>query len=288
LIESVGHLVGDVWAWLLSNPFGREKLALLVTCMVGMYILSAQLAWRMGFGSVERALEGLNGRSWFVGWLSQVLRLLYYVGVPLLVLWRSAHYSDLYREMGIATTYAGNWTSSWPLLLTGLGEAEQILNLGVGAAIGSATLLVLLIIGIWYKRVVLDRVQSQEDAVVAPVPGWVALREALYLQLLWALYRGFAATLTADRLQAASIGLALVAVCWISDPRRRYDLVSSRGYLAVQDWLFALFTAFLSLTVRALWFLVVMHVLWIWFSGQVLSHLSRSSALQAISRSNPS
>jgi hypothetical protein len=273
-------------AWLLSDPFGREKLALLVLCMVGMHIVSAQLAWRMGFGPVERASGGLYGRSWFGRWAIKVLRLSYYVGVPFLALSRSALDGDLYREMGIATTYAGGWASSWPLLLAGLGEAEQILNLGVGAAIGSATLLVLLLVWIWYQRVVLDRVESREGAVVAAVPGWVALREALYLQFLWALYRGFAGTLTDDRLAAACIGLALVALCWMADPRRRHALIGPRGHLVVQDWLFALFTAFLSLTVRTLWFLVLMHATWIWFSGQVLAHLTRPGAGQVVSQSS--
>jgi hypothetical protein len=188
--------------------------------------------------------------------------------------------------MGVTTTYVGELDSSWPLFLVGLGEAEQILHLGAGAAIGSATIGLLLFIWAWYQRVVLERVGPQEITPMSAVPWWVALREAIYLQLLWALYRAFVTPLTGNRIGAASISLALIALSWVSDPRRRHDLLSPRAHLVVQDWLFALFTAYLSLTVRALWFLVVMHTLWAWSSGQVLARLTGASALPSILRSS--
>jgi hypothetical protein len=273
-----------LWVWLLSDPLGQEKLALLVVCMVGIYVLSAQLAWRFKWASADGGPLAIAGRSWFGQWAVQVLRLFYYVGVPLIVLWRGA----LHREMGIATTYVGRWDASLPLLLLGLGEAEHVLHLGTGVVLGCLVLGVLLIVWIWYTRVALARVGSQETRIVPDVTWWAALQEALYLQLLWALYRGTAAQLIADRLQAAFVSLALVTVSWILNPQRRRDLFGPGGYLVVQDWLFALFTAFLSLTVQALWFLVLMHTLWIWFSGRVMAHLTRSSLHQAVSRSGRS
>jgi hypothetical protein len=256
--------------WLLSAPFGNEKLALLVLCMVGIYGLSAQLAWRMGGTGPG---TGFLGRSWFGRWLVQVLRLVYYVGVPLVALWRGALDGDFHREMGIATTYVGPWDSALPLLLLGLGEAESVRQLSTGVAIGGASLGALLAIWTWYGRAVLTGDVPGESRVARAVPWWGALREALYAQLLWALYRAFAATLTTDRLKVAFTGLAVITASWVLDPRRRHALLGTRGYLVVQDWLFALFTAFLSLTVRALWFLVAMHVMWMWFSSRLLAHL---------------
>ena len=146
----------------------------------------------------------------------------------------------------------------------------------------------LLVVWAWYVRVVLEQFGSREAVIVSTLPFWVALREALYLQLLWALYRGVTAMLTGDRLWAAFISLALIAFSWALDPRRRLDLLSARGYLVVQDWLCALFTALLSLTVQVLWFLVVMHTVWMWFSGQVLAHLAGSRTCQAASQSGQS
>lgn len=273
-------------AWLLSDPLDRHKLALLVFCMVGIYVLSVQLAWRMGFAGAGRGLLAILWRSWLGRGIAQLLRLFYHVGVPLIVLWRGALDRTVVREMGIATTYVGRWPPG--LLLLGLGEPEQAMRLGVGMAVGGAMLGLLFVVWAWYVRVVLEQPGLQEAAIVPALPFWVALREALYWQLLWALYRGIAAMLSGDRLWGAFVSLALIAFSWALDPRRRRDLLGAQGYLVVQDWLFALFTALLSLTVQVLWFLVVMHTVWMWFSGQALAHLSRSGTSQAASGSRQS
>ena len=270
--------------WLLSDPLDQQKLALLVFCMVGIYVRSAQLAWRMRFANVGGGLLATVRHSWLGRGSVQFLRLSYHVGVPLIVLWRGALDGAIYREMGIATTYVGRWHSG--LLLLGLGEPEHVLDLGVGMAIGGAMLGLLLVVWAWYVRVVLEPSGARATVIVPAVPFGVALREALYLQLLWALYRGVAAMLSGDRLWAVFISLALIAFSWALDPRRRRDLFSARGVLVVQDWLFALFTALLSLTVQALWLLVAMHTLWMWFSGQALAHLARSMTCYTASKSS--
>ena len=179
------------------------------------------------------------------------------------MLWRGALDGAIYREMGIATTYVGRWHSG--LLLLGLGEPEHVLDLGVGMAIGGAMLGLLLVVWAWYVRVVLEPSGARATVIVPAVPFGVALREALYLQLLWALYRGVAAMLSGDRLWAVFISLALIAFSWALDP---------------------LFTALLSLTVQALWLLVAMHTLWMWFSGQALAHLARSMTCYTASKSS--
>jgi hypothetical protein len=273
-----------VFAWLFSVPFGREKLSTLVICMVGIEVLSAQLAWRIGPFGASGTFGVLRSRSWIGRWLAQVLVLLYHVGIPLTVLWRGVRSPDLYRAMGVPTTFVGRWDSSWLLLLLGLGEPEKVLDLWAGVAIGLVMLGLLSALWAWYVRVVLGKVGEQEARVVSVVPWWEALLRALYMQLTWALYRAFAATLSDDRFVVASISLVLIAAAWISSPRRRRELLSTRGYLVVLDWLCALFTAFLSALVPALWFLVTMHTLWVWSSGQLLAHLSQASASAAVSR----
>ncbi|MBN1812859.1 MAG: hypothetical protein JXA14_13570 [Anaerolineae bacterium] len=270
-------------AWLLSDPLDLQKLAFLVFCMVGIHVLSAQLAWRMSLAGAGRGLLAIMWHSWLGRGIARLLRLFYHVGVPLIVLWRGALDRTVVRAMGLATTYVGRWHPG--LLLLGLGEPGHAMHLGIGMAIGGAMLGLLLVVWAWYGRVVLEQTGLQEAAIVPALPFWVALREALYLQLLWALYRGVTAMLTGDRLWAAFISLALVALSWTLDPRRRLDLLSARGYVVVQDWLCALFTALLSLTVQVLWFLVVMHTVWMWFGSQALAHLARSGTCQATSGS---
>jgi hypothetical protein len=291
--------VDPLYVWLLSDPLDGQKLALLVFCMSGIHVLSAQLAWRMSLAGAGRGPLAILWHSWLGRGIAQLLRLFYYVGVPLIVLWRGVLDRTVVREMGVATTYVGRtprFVGRTPhfvgrhlgLLLLGLGEPEHAMHLGIGMAIGGAMLGLLLVVWAWYVCVVLEQSGAPETVIVSPLPFWVALREALYLQLLWALYRGVAAMLTGDRLWAAFISLALVALSWALDPRRRLDLLSTRGYLVVQDWLCALFTALLSLTVQVLWFLVVMHTVWMWFSGQALAHLAGSRTGQTASQSGQS
>jgi hypothetical protein len=272
----------DSFTWLLSDDLGRDKVALLVLCMLAIYVLSAQLDWRLRpvAASPGRARQGAVsalGRSWFGRWTGQILRLFYYVGIPLVVLWRGA----LVREMGIPTTYvelapAGNWDGTAILSLLGMAEAGDALRFVRGLAVGGGTLCALVVLWVWYARTILCTTEPGPSDPLPAVPWWEALRGALFLQLLWALYRGFAMVLIANRVYAAFASLALVSISWMLDPRRWRDLFTPRGYLVVQDWLFALLTVFVSLTTQALWFLILVHALWRWVSGRVLAHLSAS------------
>ena len=111
-----------------------------------------------------------------------------------------------------------------------------------------------------------------------------ALRHALLAQFTWALYRGFALTVVPEPAQAAIVALALISLPWFLDPQRRYDLFTLRGYLVVQDWLLALGTVLLALAANVLWFLLLMHTLWVWGGSQVLVHLSASRVRDAQTR----
>jgi hypothetical protein len=203
--------------------------------------------------------------------------LFYYVGIPLVVLWRGA----LVREMGIPTTLVGlapvgSWDGIVVLSLLGITEAGDAYRLLRGLAVGGGTLGALIVLWVWYARTILCTTEPGFSDPLPSVPWWEALRGALFLQLLWALYRGFAAMLIPNHVYAAFASLALVSIPWMLDPRRWHDLFTPRGYLVVQDWLFALLTVFVSLTTQALWFLILVHVLWRWVSGRVLAHLSVS------------
>ena len=103
---------------------------------------------------------------------------------------------------------------------------------------------------------------------------WDALKQALLAQFLWAFYRGFALLVVPHRTQAAFLALALISIPWALDPRHWYDLFSPRGYRVVLEWMLALLTVVVSLVTNQLWFLIGMHVLWVWVSGRLLAHLS--------------
>ena len=274
--------MADPFVWLLSDDLGQDKVALLVLCMLAIYVLSAQLDWRLrraatGSGAAGREAVSVLERSWFGRWTGQTLRLFYYVGIPLVVLWRGA----LVREMGIPTTFVGfapvgNWGGAAVLSLLGLAEARDVYHLLRGLAVGGGSLCVLVVLWGWYARTILSAAETGPSDPLPAIPWWEALRGALFLQLLWALYRGFAMVLIANRVYAAFASLALVSIPWVLDPRRWHDLFTPQGYLVVQDWLFALLTVLVSLTTHALWVLILLHALWRWVGGRVLAHLSAS------------
>ena len=133
--------------------------------------------------------------------------------------------------------------------------------------------MVLVIAWVWYSRAVLAGTDVQAPTAVS---WWEALRHALMAQLLWALYRGFSLTVVPNPAQAALVALALISLPWFLDRQRRYDLFTWRGYLVVQDWLLALGTVLVALAMNALWFLLLMHVLWVWGGSRVLAHAAAS------------
>jgi hypothetical protein len=244
-------LLQDVLVWLLSPDLGRDKLSLLLLASISTYALATNWAWRLGLD-----------KSRFGRWVTQFFRLLYYLGIPSAVLWRGG----LVSQMGIPTTYAGQNAPTLAMYLLGLDQARDVLLVGKGLVLGAGAVCLLVAVWIWYART--EPGVSVQDG---QMPWWIAMREAVFMQVHWAFCRGFVAMLTSNRTIAAFAGLALVAFAWLWSPQRRHDLFTPRGYLVVQDWMCALFTAFVSLTIQALWLLILMHVLWLWVGGQVLS-----------------
>ena len=272
--------MSDYLVWLLGDDLGRDKLVLLVVLMLSLSVVSAQLRWRLRQSpKVQRA--GGQGRGWARRWLGACWQLCLSLGIPLGVLMRGA----LVREMGVpftlvepagSTVTEGGW--AWPWLARGLAwmelsDAQGVVRLGAGLAVGFGALLVLGAVWVWYARAVLAP-EGLAFEVLSAVPWWDALRQALLAQIPWAFYRGFALSVVPDRAQAALLGLALISVPWALDPQHRRDLFAPRGYRVVLEWLLALSTVLVSLATNQLWFLVAMHGLWVWFSGRLLAHLA--------------
>lgn len=273
----------EVTAWLLSKELGRDKLALLVLCTLSISVLAAQLAWRL------RRPDGQWGRSWVGRWFAECLKLCFYVGLPLTVLARGA----LVREMGLpatlvapASVLAGEAAPAWHWVSRGLAWIEVtdvpgLVRLGTGLAVGVGACVVLVAMWVWYARTVLPSAGSEVKPWSA-ITWWDALRQALLAQFLWAFYRGFALLVVPQRAQAALLALALISVPWALHPQRWHDLRSRRGHWAVLEWMLALLTGVVSLATQQLWFLIGMHVLWLWLSGRLLAHLSERLAESAV------
>jgi hypothetical protein len=258
----------DRLAWLLSPELGRAQFALLVVCTLAMRVLAATLVWRLFYLGTGHKFVVSIGHSWIGQWAVQITRLLYYVGIPLATLGRR----DL-RQMGLPGTLAGVQGGDLVFYLLGVDKTQDLMQVGVGIAMGVGALALLVAVWVWYARVL------PSAGEWPAVPWWKALREAFFLQVLWAFYRSFVSTLTLDGIYVAFSGLALVAVSWLFDPLRRSGAYSAyRGYVVAQDWMFALFTALMAIEIDSLWLLVLMHSVWLWAGDQVLRSVSRFPA----------
>jgi hypothetical protein len=270
----------DLVAWLLGDEMGRDKLALLVICMLSISVLVAHLSWRLRRSGGPR-LRMARG-TWVGFWLVESCKLFFWVGIPLVVLARGA----LVREMGVPVTLVepidaplSEPASSWHWIARGLAwievtDVQGLVRMGAGLVAGGGALVVLVAVWVWYVRAVLP----SASLAIEPLPAvawWDALRQAFLAQFLWAFYRGFALLLVPQRVQGALLGLALISAQWALDPRNWHELFSSRGYRVVLQWMLAFFTVVVSLVTNQLWFLIGMHALWVWVSGRLLAHLSR-------------
>jgi hypothetical protein len=258
-------LIGEWLAWFLSDDLGRDKLALIVLCTLVLYGLATHLAWRLLFLGTGRKLVVAVASSWAGRWLVQGLRLLYYAGIPLAVLLRGPYVS----QMGVPTTYVRDWDGDAVLRLLSIAGVRDVRHLWGAIWIGLGGLCLLVAIEIWTLRTV-----PGLGNALSPSPAWTVVREAVFLQMLWALYRSLASTLVPRPLHAAFLSLALISLAWLLNPRRRHDLFTARGYAVVRDWLLALMTVLAAPRVGSLWLLMLMHALWLWASDRVWTRFS--------------
>jgi len=257
--------MGDWLAWFFYAELGREKLALGILCMMTIYGLATNLAWRLLHEGTARRWVAAVARSWPGRWLAQFLRFSYYVGIPLAVLWRSSFAA----RMGIPTTYVGDWDGDAVLRVLALVGVRNVAHVWSAMLTGVGGLCLLLVLEIWYLRTTPSPVNTFPS-----VPWWKALREAVFLQVNWALYRLFASTLTAEPRYAAFITIVLVSFSWLLNPQRRHDLFTCRGYAVVQDWMFVLLTVLFAPKIVSLWLLMLMHGAWLWTSNRVWRRFS--------------
>jgi len=234
----------------------REKLTLLVLCMLSMHVLAANLAWRL------RLRRSAWGRA-----LVQLIRAFFYVGIPAAVLWRGV----LVSALGVPTTYVEESALELALQLLGVGEPEGLLAMGRGVAIVGGLLALQIVLWVWYARTVPLTPEAEGS-----LSRWAALGEAFLLQVYWAFLRGVAALYTADPAYITLAGFGLAVLPWPFDPRRRSQLMQARGYRVVQDYLAALCTAVLVFSADVLWLLIAAHALGLWVGGRVVARLGEA------------
>jgi len=197
----------------------------------------------------------------FSPWLLQLLRLLYYIGVPFAaLLW--GHDAVVGQLLGlqqfdlpisggkeVGADIAANW-------LDWAHDVGWAVALGVGAW-------GLLALGWWaYRRalVTAGMTSGKGDMVTgANSSGWVLLREAAYYEAHWVFYRN-APTLAAGTYWGVWIGLALVALETMLNPTWHRDLVDpQRAPARLLGGALAIISGVLFLLTQNLWLAVALH-----------------------------
>jgi len=225
--------VGESWLWL-----GGSLL---------LAILWANLAWffrQPRLGAIGDSINRLS--AWRFGpWLLQILRLLYYVGLPYAAL--------LLGEDALIEQHLGlrGWQSDrWLDWARGLGWA---VSLGIGTW-------ALLALGWWSHRRALTGDGRRKTVSGSQAPDWVLLREAVYHEVHWAFYRN-APIVALGKYWGTWAGLALAALEAAFNPAWREGLADPqkapaqlmRGALAVASSVFFLKTSNLWLALALHW-----------------------------------
>lgn len=229
--------------------------------------LWANVVWffqRYRPGIAGKAIDGLM--AWrFSPLLFQLLRLLYYVGLPFAaLLWgQDAVIGRLLglQRFELPITDGATTTANW---LDWIHDAGWAAGLGIGA-------LGLLALGGWaYRRASTSPDMNGEDvAVGADASGRIFLREAAYHELHWAFYRN--APIAAFGLYwGVWAGLALVGLEAVANPAWRRDVNDPRRAPAqLRRAALAVVSSVLFLYTQNLWLALLLH----WISSWGLNAL---------------
>jgi len=222
-------------------------------------ILWANLAWFF-----RQPRPGMVGQfvtrlvAWrFSPWLLQLLRLLYYIGVPFAaLLW--GHDAVVGRLLGlqrldlpapsdeaVGAAVAANWLN-WSY------DVGWTAALGIGAW-------ALLALGWWAYRLALATADEGSAVAGSNTSGWVLLREAAYHEVHWAFYRN-APILAWGVYWGIWGGLALVALEATLNPALRKGLTDTqRAPAQLLRGALAVVSSVLFLLTQNLWLALALH-----------------------------
>lgn len=225
----------------LASAYAASPLIFWLWGSVLVYVLSTNLLW-LG--------RNLNlWRSPYRRWLVQAGRLLFYLGIPYLVLggWPRQPYQGLLSlgDLGIVGLDE-RWTVSRWLQAAGIG-------VGWG-------LFALLILALAWAGA--NRRGGGSRLRFSPRPWWAVLVDVLYLEVHWAFYRGALAVALDDVYVGVFAGLGFVYLEWGLNPFWRQGW-REKGQAAAL-WLraaLALVIALLFLLTHNFWICLAVHCL---------------------------
>jgi len=269
--------------WLLSADLGRQKLSLLTLCVVAIYVVGSRLQWRVAQLEKGRWLGLRAGQSRLGHEAYQLVRLVYYVGIPVVALWRAGRL----QELALPTSYVQSWDGNTLVRLFGVSTPGSVARLGVALAVSGGSLCLLTAVWVWYAHTALCYPARGPGGLLPPFPWWLAVREALFMQVFWSFCRSVVRMWTGDRVWVAFASVSLIAVMWALSPLRLARLRDpSLAHVEVQEWVLDIWTGVAYLGTSLFWPLVLWHALWVWLGGRVLCYLSASQLSSAGGKSS--
>jgi len=264
--------------WLIG--LGSEgQLATWLVASFLLYTLASQLAWQFQwvfldghfpvhalpsqpatdrYGERDDGPRGLIERVRdhpFTLWVEEVVRFIYYLGIPFMAAVNGLLRADL---LGISGT---DWVD---------GESVQgFLWEAWARGLGLATLAVLAVAGVWFVgRLVSRRAGLMPVTQAAPRPLWQRLLGALYDQVHWAFYRSGPLLWMGDLYWGTFAGFALVALEAGLNPALRWALKSpeTAGPPLLRLGI-AWISALLFLATQNLWLTLAAHLILVGLLG---------------------
>jgi hypothetical protein len=259
----------------------RIELNLWIALSILTYAISVNFAWRWRRprpGRLATRIEKV--KSWPPGgWLFQLLRFAYYVGLPFcLLLNGDAVERSLRQFMGFGVPFG--FLMRGVLLpraigLGGLTTFEWFAGVGMGIVLGLGAFL-LMASGWWYftrslRELLWEQVTSSdpetsvgEPAVVVSSPPtqawWSILWEAIYAEMHWAFYRAGPIVLLDNYYAGVFVGFLILNLEWWTNPawRHGWGLVGQRPDVVLR-WSLAFVMAIIFFFTRNLWLAILLH-----------------------------
>jgi hypothetical protein len=190
------------------------------------------------------------------GWLWEVGRFLFYLGIPYLVLggWPLQPFQGLLSLQEIGFVGLGSWTVT-----------RWLAAVGTGLGLGSVALVILFFA--WHQAN--DILRLPRDA------WWAIIIDAIYMEVHWTFYRASLAVLLGDLYLGVFTGLGLVYAEWAANPFWRRGWAEESQ--AAGQWLraaLAMVSALIFLLTQNLWICLTAH----WLVELVFYSHSRQKA----------
>jgi len=232
----------------------KLELGVWVVASLVLSIAGAWLAWRfrhMESRSAEwlrrRLLDGVSGRIFL-----QLIRLLYYVGLPYFVVLRRVLSLVMIGLRGSEMSEAAWWLLGWQV-------DDWAQALGWAAGLGS---IVAILLALAWRNAVRAQGQSPFVRGVWPVqPWWVTLREVVYNEIHWAFYRVGPQLVLSDTYWAVLIGAAFPLLEWLLDPDWWVQIRGGpRRELVLMQFMWLATSTVYFLLARNVWLALMLHL----------------------------